>query len=184
MAYKIYLRDGGLNTSPTIPPGYTALGSDSGDIKKKVVDTVSNVGGGSGSYFKYVTSIYTDGDGHTTTLLYSDIVSGGVIPDATGVGVINWLGSNGTASNNPYIDFNIQVYYPRVTDDFNGGWTYLGWLPVLINQRTYNAPLTSNQYYSIDGSINVSIDLSGNIEFVFNFAPVNPPIPIRVVITA
>lgn len=185
MAYKIYLRDGGLNTSPTIPPGYTALGSDSGDIKKKVVDTISNVGGGgSGSYFKYVTSIYTDGDGHTTTLLYSDIVSGGVIPDATGVGVINYIGSTGTASNNPYIDFNIQVYFPIVTDDFNGGWTHLGWLPILINQRTYNAPLTSNQYYSIDGSINVSIDLSGNIEFVFDFAPINPPIPIRVVITA
>lgn len=185
MAYKIYLRDGGLNTSPTIPPGYTALGSDSGDIKKKVVDTVSDVGGGgSGSYFKYVTSIYTNGDGHTTTLLYSDITSGGVMPDATGVGVINYLGSTGTASNNPYIDFNIQVYFPDFTDDGNGGWTYLGWKPILINQRSYDAPLVSNIAYSIDGSINVNIDLSGNIEFIFDFNPIDPPVPIRVVITA
>jgi len=185
MAYKIYLKDGGLNTSPTIPPGYTALGSDSGDIKKKVVDTVSDVGGaGSGSYFKYVTSIYTNGDGDTKTLLYSEIISGGVIPDATGVGVINYMGSTGTASNNPYIDFNIQVYYPRVTDDMNGGWTYLGWLPILVNQKSYEAGFTSDPAYSIDGNINVNIDLSGNIEFVFDFAPVDPPIPIRVVITA
>jgi hypothetical protein len=185
MARRIYIKDGGLNTSPTIPPGYTALGSDSGDIKKKVVDTVSDVGGGgSGSYFKYVTSIYTNGDGHTTTLLYSEIISGGVIPDATGVGVINYMGSTGTASNNPYIDFNIQVYFPTITGTDGTEYIFDGWIPVLINQRAYDAPLVSTLYYSINGSINVKIDLSGDIEFVFDFAPYDPPIPIRVVITA
>ena len=43
MAYKIYLRDGGLNTSSTIPPGYTAIGTDGGELKKKVVDTINFV---------------------------------------------------------------------------------------------------------------------------------------------
>jgi len=173
MAYKIYLKDGGLSTSPTIPPGYTALGSDSGDIKKKVVDTVSDVGGGgSGSYFKYVTSIYTVGDGDTATILYSDIVDGGVIPDATSLG--------GTASNDPYIDFNIQVYFPI----YAPGFTQIGWMPVLINQNSYDAPNTTPSPYYINGRINVSIDLSGNIEFLFDFAPTPEEVPIRVVITA
>ena len=39
MAYKIYLRDGGLNTSSTIPPGYTALGTDNGELKKCITFT-------------------------------------------------------------------------------------------------------------------------------------------------
>lgn len=43
MARIIYIKDGGLNTSTTIPPGYTALGSDIGELKKKVVDTISGV---------------------------------------------------------------------------------------------------------------------------------------------
>jgi hypothetical protein len=47
MARRIYIKDGGLNTSSTIPPGYTALGTDSGDLKKKVVDTISDIGGSS-----------------------------------------------------------------------------------------------------------------------------------------
>jgi len=175
MAYKIYLRDGGLNTSPTIPPGYTALGSDSGDIKKKVVDTVSNVGGaGSGSYFKYVTSIYTIGDGATASILYSDIISGGVIPDATTLG--------GTASNDPYIDFNVQVYFPIFTGAVSTN-PQIGWLPILINPKTYDAAVVPN-LYNIDGVINAGIDMYGNILFTFAFAPYDTQIPIRVVITA
>lgn len=47
MARRIYIKDGGLNTSSTIPPGYTALGTNGGDLKKKVVDTISDIGGGS-----------------------------------------------------------------------------------------------------------------------------------------
>jgi hypothetical protein len=49
MARRIYIKDGGLNTSSTIPPGYTAIGTDSGDLKKKVVDTISDIGGGGSS---------------------------------------------------------------------------------------------------------------------------------------
>jgi len=49
MARKIYIKDGGLSTSPTIPPGYTAIGTDSGLLKKKVVDTISDIGGGGSS---------------------------------------------------------------------------------------------------------------------------------------
>jgi hypothetical protein len=41
MARKIYIKDGGLNRSSTIPPGYTALGSDSGELKIKVSDGIS-----------------------------------------------------------------------------------------------------------------------------------------------
>jgi len=164
MAYKIYLRDGGLNTSPTIPTGYTALGSDSGDIKKKVVDTVSDVGGGgSGSYFKYVTTFYTVGDGDTVSILYSDIISGGVIPDATALG--------GTASNDPYIDFNVQVYFPKYSGDVYTPQT--GWTPIILNTS-----------FDPSGVVNMTIDMSGNISLEFNFAPASIPIPIRVVITA
>lgn len=168
MAYKIYLRDGGLNTSPTIPPGYTALGSDSGDIKKKVVDTVSDVGGGSGSYFKYVTTFYTVGDGDTVSILYSDIVSGGVIPDATALG--------GTASNDPYIDFNVQVYLPHYTPigGIGDGIIQTGWYPTILNTAGGGAP----------GVVNMDIDMSGNISISFDFGDAGVPIPIRVVITA
>ena len=165
MAYKIYLRDGGLNTSPTIPPGYTALGSDSGDIKKKVVDTVSDVGGGgSGSYFKYVTTFYTVGDGDTVSILYSDIVSGGVIPDATALG--------GTASDDPYIDFNVQVYLPNYTPigGIGDGIIQTGWYPSSFGTGT--------------GAVNMDIDMSGNISISFDFGDTGVPIPIRVVITA
>ena len=49
MARRIYIKDGGLNTSPTIPPGYTALGTNGGELKKKVVDTISDIGGGGSS---------------------------------------------------------------------------------------------------------------------------------------
>jgi hypothetical protein len=168
MAYKIYLRDGGLNTSPTIPPGYTALGSDSGDIKKKVVDTVSDVGGGgSGSYFKYVTTFYTVGDGDTVSILYSDIIAGGVIPDATTLG--------GTASNDPYIDFNVQVYLPHYTPigGIGDGIIQTGWYPTILNTS-----------FDISGSVNMDIDMSGNISLSFDFNDTGVPIPIRVVITA
>ena len=167
MAYKIYLRDGGLNTSPTIPPGYTALGSDSGDIKKKVVDTVSDVGGGgSGSYFKYVTTFYTVGDGDTVSILYSDIVSGGVIPDATALG--------GTASDDPYIDFNVQVYLPHYTPigGIGDGIIQTGWYPTILNTNFGT------------GAVNMDIDMSGNISISFDFSDTGVPIPIRVVITA
>ena len=75
MAYKIYLRDGGLNTSPTIPPGYTALGSDSGDIKKKVVDTVSDVGGG-GSYKVYTALVTQSGDSQPNGIGVGDLTIG------------------------------------------------------------------------------------------------------------
>ena len=167
MAYKIYLRDGGLNTSPTIPPGYTALGSDSGDIKKKVVDTVSDVGGGgSGSYFKYVTTFYTVGDGDTVSILYSDIISGGVIPDATALG--------GTASDDPYIDFNVQVYLPHYTPigGIGDGIIQTGWYPTILNTSFGT------------GAVNMDIDMSGNISISFDFSDTGVPIPIRVVITA
>jgi hypothetical protein len=168
MAYKIYLRDGGLDTSPTIPPGYTALGSDSGDIKKKVVDTVSDVGGGgSGSYFKYVTTFYTVGDGDTVSILYSDIIAGGVIPDATTLG--------GTASNDPYIDFNVQVYLPHYTPigGMSDGIIQTGWYPTILNTS-----------FDMSGSVNMDIDMSGNISLSFDFNDTGVPIPIRVVITA
>jgi hypothetical protein len=171
MAYKIYLRDGGLNTSPTIPPGYTALGSDSGDIKKKVVDTVSDVGGGgSGSYFKYVTTFYTVGDGDTVSILYPDIVSGGVIPDATAFG--------GTASDDPYIDFNVQVYLPNYTPigGIGDGIIQTSWFPIPLNTTLNNI--------SFSGSVNMTIDMSGNISLSFDFGDTGVPIPIRVVITA
>ena len=167
MAYKIYLRDGGLNTSPTIPPGYTALGSDSGDIKKKVVDTVSDVGGGGGgSYFKYVTTFYTVGDGDTVSILYSDIISGGVIPDATALG--------GTASDDPYIDFNVQVYLPHYTPigGIGDGIIQTGWYPTILNTSFGT------------GAVNMDIDMSGNISISFDFSDTGVPIPIRVVITA
>ena len=167
MAYKIYLRDGGLNTSPTIPTGYTALGSDSGDIKKKVVDTVSDVGGGgSGSYFKYVTTFYTVGDGDTVSILYSDIISGGVIPDATALG--------GTASDDPYIDFNVQVYLPHYTPigGIGDGIIQTGWYPTILNTSFGT------------GAVNMDIDMSGNISISFDFSDTGVPIPIRVVITA
>jgi hypothetical protein len=44
MANKIYLKDGGLNSS-TIPEGYIALGSDNGELKLKTGDQISSVGG-------------------------------------------------------------------------------------------------------------------------------------------
>ena len=168
MARRIYIKDGGLSTSPTIPPGYTALGSDSGDIKKKVVDTVSDVGGGgSGSYFKYVTTFYTVGDGDTVSILYSDIIAGGVIPDATTLG--------GTASNDPYIDFNVQVYLPHYTPigGIGDGIIQTGWYPTILNTS-----------FDISGSVNMDIDMSGNISLSFDFNDTGVPIPIRVVITS
>lgn len=175
MARRIYIKDGGLNTSPTIPPGYTALGSDSGDIKKKVVDTVSDVGGGgSGSYFKYVTTFYTAGDGATASILYSDIISGGVIPDATTLGVEVFDGES--VSNNPYIDFNIQVYFPNWSGLSGDYIIQTSWIPIPLNVGL--VPPTFN------GSIDMSIDMSGNILLGFNFADTGVPVPIRVVITA
>ena len=66
MARRIYIKDGGLNTSPTIPPGYTAIGSDSGDIKKKVVNTISDIGGG-GSSKTRVDVVSTGFKSNTTT---------------------------------------------------------------------------------------------------------------------
>jgi hypothetical protein len=174
MARRIYLKDGGLSTSPTIPPGYTALGSDSGDIKKKVVDTVSNVGGaGSGSYFKYVTTFYTVGDGDTVSILYSDIIAGGLIPDATTLG--------GTASNDPYIDFNVQVYLPHYTPigGVGDGIIQTGWSPTILNTET-----TSSRVGTTISTVNMDIDMSGNISISFDFGDTGVPIPIRVVITA
>ena len=49
MARRIYIKDGGLNTSPTIPPGYTAIGTNGGELKRKVVNTISDIGGGGSS---------------------------------------------------------------------------------------------------------------------------------------
>lgn len=51
MARKILLKDGGLNTSSSsIPNGYIALGTDSGDLKTKSGATVSNIGAENISY--------------------------------------------------------------------------------------------------------------------------------------
>jgi len=97
MARRIYIKDGGLNTSSTIPPGYTALGSDSGDLKKKVVDTVSDVGGGSGGY-KVYTALLTQSGGDDFQEQQSGLLTIGVTyyiddnasnPDFTNVGAAN-----------------------------------------------------------------------------------------------
>lgn len=94
MAYKIYLRDGGLNTSPTIPPGYTALGSDSGDIKKKVVDTVSDVCGPQFSSRKYVAMLtQLSGSAPTASILENNLIDSGgspVTPTFSYLGTGNW----------------------------------------------------------------------------------------------
>ena len=66
MARRIYIKDGGLNTSPTIPPGYTALGTNGGELKKKVVNTISDIGGG-GSSKTRVDVVSTGFKSNTTT---------------------------------------------------------------------------------------------------------------------
>jgi hypothetical protein len=94
MAYKIYLKDGGLNTSPTIPPGYTALGSDSGDIKKKVVDTISDIGGSQLLYRKYVAMLsQSSGSAPTAAILENNLIDSGgspVTPTFSYIGTGNW----------------------------------------------------------------------------------------------
>jgi hypothetical protein len=42
MSRRIYIKDGGL-TSSFVPDGYTALGSENGELKIKIGDTTSNV---------------------------------------------------------------------------------------------------------------------------------------------
>jgi len=42
MSRRIYIKDGGL-TSSVVPDGYTALGSENGELKIKIGDTTSNV---------------------------------------------------------------------------------------------------------------------------------------------
>ena len=42
MSRRIYIKDGGL-TSSVVPDGYTALGSENGELKIRVGDTTSNV---------------------------------------------------------------------------------------------------------------------------------------------
>ena len=66
MARRIYIKDGGLNTSPTIPPGYTAIGTNGGELKKKVVNTISDIGGG-GSSKTRVDVVSTGFKSNTTT---------------------------------------------------------------------------------------------------------------------
>jgi len=75
MARKIYIKDGGLSTSPTIPPGYTAIGTDGGELKKKVVDTISDVCGTQLSYRKYVAMIIqSSGAAPTATILENNLI--------------------------------------------------------------------------------------------------------------
>ena len=102
MAYKIYLRDGGLNTSPTIPPGYTALGSDSGDIKKKVVDTVSDVGGGG---YKVYTALLTQSGGDSQSCPNQGLLTIGVTYQI----VFNSIGMDFTNVGSP--DNNVGTYF-------------------------------------------------------------------------
>ena len=94
MARRIYIKDGGLNTSPTIPPGYTALGSDSGDIKKKVVDTISDVCESQFSSRKYVAMIsQLGGVTPSATILENNLIDSDglpVIPTFSYLSTGNW----------------------------------------------------------------------------------------------
>jgi hypothetical protein len=94
MARRIYIKDGGLSTSPTIPPGYTALGSDSGDIKKKVVDTISDIGGSQLLYRKYVAMLsQSPGSAPTAAILENNLIDSGgspVTPTFSYLGTGTW----------------------------------------------------------------------------------------------
>ena len=61
MSRRIYIKDGGL-TSSVVPDGYTALGSENGELKIRVGDTTSNV---VVKYYKSYVALLTQ----TTTVL-------------------------------------------------------------------------------------------------------------------
>lgn len=97
MARKIYIKDGGLNTSPTIPPGYTAIGTNGGELKKKVVDTISDICGSQLSYTKYVARISqpggTIGGTPSATILENNLIDSDglpVIPTFSYLGTGTW----------------------------------------------------------------------------------------------
>jgi hypothetical protein len=128
MARRIYIKDGGLNTSSTIPPGYTAIGTDSGLLKKKVVDTISDIGGG----------------GSSTSKTRVDVVSVGVksgYGSSTFTGTTNTIGSNNLLwevvdSNGNYL----------ISDEF---YTDINDLNVYVNTLSLKAGLdmTVKGYY-------------------------------------
>jgi hypothetical protein len=92
MARRIYIKDGGLNTSSTIPPGYTALGSDSGELKLKTGDQISSVGGGSNSTF-FLGKITDPNDPYITLGQENETIVGDyLIPANTlsGIGIPSW----------------------------------------------------------------------------------------------
>ena len=97
MARRIYIKDGGLNTSPTIPPGYTAIGTNGGELKRKVVNTISDIGGSQLSYTKYVAMISqpggTLGGTPSATILENNLIDSDglpVIPTFSYISTGNW----------------------------------------------------------------------------------------------
>jgi len=44
MPRRVFIRDGGLTASRPVPSGYTVIGADSGNPKKQVISTISNLG--------------------------------------------------------------------------------------------------------------------------------------------
>jgi hypothetical protein len=92
MARRIYIKDGGLNTSSTIPPGYTAIGSDSGELKLKTGDQISSVGGGSYSTF-FLGKITSPSEQPITLGQNTETIVGDYLIPANrlnGIGFPNW----------------------------------------------------------------------------------------------
>lgn len=130
MARRIYIKDGGLNTSPTIPPGYTALGSDSGFLKTKVVDAVSDIGGGAVGGFEDITynDLYTKVVGEQLTV--------GQWYRLTDYKSVNFLNGWETANNNP----------TPVDPSFDPRELFVGEEEILLVQAISNSELSPTAY--------------------------------------
>ena len=147
MARRIYIKDGGLNTSPTIPPGYTALGSDSGDIKKKVVDTISDIGGSQILYRKYVAMLsQSSGSAPTAAILENNLIDSGgspVAPTFSYIGTGNWqiIGVAGS-----FIPSKTVIQ-----------WSMMNSSDSVQNITLSDIPVSDDiiEFYSNDGSTNV-----------------------------
>lgn len=133
MARRIYIKDGGLNTSSTIPPGYTALGTNGGDLKKKVVDTISDIGGGS-----------------STSKTRVDVVSAGV---KSGVGVGTFASRIFAKSESQNLLWEVVDSSGEylISDQF---YTDLGDLLIYVNILSLKAgiDITVKGYYYLDQS--------------------------------
>jgi hypothetical protein len=130
MARRIYIKDGGLNTSSTIPPGYTAIGTDSGDLKKKVVDTISDIGGGGSSKTRVDVLSVGVKSGYGSSTFFG-------VPEKPGSGNLLW---EVVDSNGNYL----------ISDEF---YTDINDLNVYVNAQSLNGiDMTVKGYYYLDQS--------------------------------